>query len=111
MPADDLAAAALDRYVERALGPLADRAGATVEEIASLLRLGRSSAYEAARRGDIPIVRVGHRVIVPVPALVALLLGLPKHPDALAGILASITDSDTSATGTSALNAQSDPMH
>lgn len=41
----------------------------TVEEVASLLGLGRTAAYEAARRGEIPSRRLGRRVIVPVPAL------------------------------------------
>ncbi len=40
-----------------------------VEEVAALLGLGRTAAYEAARRGEIPSRRLGRRVIVPVPAL------------------------------------------
>jgi len=96
MSPDGLAASALDRYVALALGPLAGRAGATVEETATLLGLGRSAAYEAARRGDLPVIRIGHRSIVAVPALVALLLGLPRTPAALDEILAAITNSDTS---------------
>ena len=41
----------------------------SVEEVASLLGLGRTAAYEAARRGEIPSRKLGRRVIVPVPAL------------------------------------------
>jgi len=41
----------------------------SVEEAASLLGLGRTAAYEAARRGEIPCRKLGRRVIVPVPAL------------------------------------------
>ncbi len=41
----------------------------SVEEVASLLGLGRTAAYEAARRGEIPCRKLGRRVIVPVPAL------------------------------------------
>lgn len=41
----------------------------TIEEVACLLGLGRTAAYEAARRGEIPSRRLGRRVIVPVPAL------------------------------------------
>ncbi len=48
----------------------------TVEEVASLLGLGRTAAYEAARRGEIPSRRLGRRVIVPVPALLDW-LGVP----------------------------------
>lgn len=88
--ADDLVSGALDHYIDRALGPLAGRAGATIEEIAALFGLGRSSGYDAARRGDLPVIRVGHRMIVPIPAVVALLLGLPNCPESLIGILASI---------------------
>lgn len=45
----------------------------TVEEVASLLGLGRTAAYEAARRGDIPTRKLGRRVLVPVPAFQAWL--------------------------------------
>ena len=55
------------------LEDLADRAVLTVEEVASLLGLGRSAAYEAARRGQIPTRRLGRRIVVPVPALLAWL--------------------------------------
>lgn len=41
----------------------------SVEEVAVLLGLGRTAAYEAARRGEIPSRKLGRRVIVPVPAL------------------------------------------
>lgn len=40
-----------------------------VEEVARLLGLGRGSVYEAVRAGQIPSVRVGHRVLVPTHAL------------------------------------------
>ncbi len=52
-----------------ALDDLEHRITLTVEEVASLLGLGRTAAYEAARRGQIPSRRLGRRVIVPVPAL------------------------------------------
>lgn len=51
------------------LEDLEGRITLTVEEVASLLGLGRTAAYEAARRGEIPCRRLGRRVIVPVPAL------------------------------------------
>jgi len=51
------------------LEDLEDRITLSVEEVASLLGLGRTAAYEAARRGEIPNRRLGRRVIVPVPAL------------------------------------------
>ncbi|MCC5954407.1 MAG: helix-turn-helix domain-containing protein [Acidimicrobiia bacterium] len=55
------------------LDAVADRVTLTVEEAAALLGLGRSAAYEAARRGQIPTRRLGRRVVVPVPALLAWL--------------------------------------
>ena len=51
------------------LEDLEDRITLSVEEVASLLGLGRTAAYEAARRGELPNRRLGRRVIVPVPAL------------------------------------------
>ena len=41
----------------------------TVTEAARRLGIGRNSAYQAASRGEIPAVRVGRRVLVPVIAL------------------------------------------
>jgi excisionase family DNA binding protein len=37
----------------------------TVDETARLLRISRGLAFAAARRGDIPAVRVGRRLLVP----------------------------------------------
>ena len=37
----------------------------SVEEARKLLGLGRSGAYEAVGRGDIPTVRIGRRLLVP----------------------------------------------
>ena len=51
------------------LDNLEDRITLTVEEVASLLGLGRTATYEAARRGQLPSRRLGRRVVVPVPAL------------------------------------------
>ncbi len=52
-----------------------DRTVLTIEEVASLLRIGRTGAYEAARRGELPIVRLGRRMLVPRAALDKLLNG------------------------------------
>ena len=41
----------------------------SVEEAASLLGPRRTAAYEADRRGELPCHTLGHRVIVPVRAL------------------------------------------
>jgi excisionase family DNA binding protein len=43
-----------------------------VEEAAKLIGIGRSTAYDLVRRGDIPTVRFGRRIRVPRGALLAL---------------------------------------
>jgi len=45
----------------------------TVTEAAELLRLARNTAYAAAKRGDIPTVRIGRRILVPRDALERML--------------------------------------
>ena len=45
----------------------------TVEEAGRLLGIGRNLAYEAARRGEIPTVRLGRRMLVPTARLRELL--------------------------------------
>ena len=50
------------------LHTLEGRATITVEEAAAVLGIGRSAAYEAARRGQLPTRRLGRRLFVPVPA-------------------------------------------
>lgn len=37
------------------------------------LGLGRDSAYAAANRGDLPVIRIGRRMVVPTAALRKLL--------------------------------------
>jgi excisionase family DNA binding protein len=41
----------------------------TVEEAAAELRIGRTAAYDAVRRGDLPVVRIGRIIRVPRAAL------------------------------------------
>jgi excisionase family DNA binding protein len=57
----------------------------TVEEAAHELGIGRSSCYAACRSGEIPVLRVGRRLLIPRTALDALL--------ASAGSLANATES------------------
>ncbi len=49
------------------------RATLTVEEAARELGIGRGLGYELARRGEIPTLRLGRRLVVPVAALERLL--------------------------------------
>lgn len=51
------------------LDELAEHATISIEHAARVLGLGRTAAYEAARRGEFPTRRLGRRVVVPVPAL------------------------------------------
>lgn len=46
-----------------------DQAVLSVPEAGELFRLGRAASYAAAKRGDLPTIRLGRRVWVPVPAL------------------------------------------
>jgi excisionase family DNA binding protein len=55
------------------LDQLAGRAVITIEQTAQLLGLGRTAAYDAVRRGELPSRRLGRRLVVPVPALLAWL--------------------------------------
>jgi excisionase family DNA binding protein len=48
-------------------------AALTIEEAASVLRISRGSAYEAARCGQLPAIRVGRTLRVPRARLLELL--------------------------------------
>ena len=41
----------------------------SVEEAGKVLGLGRTAAYDAIARGDIPHLRLGRRIVVPMAAL------------------------------------------
>lgn len=60
--------------VTRLLGDLLDHPLAPVEDVARVLDLGRTATFDACARGDLPSVRIGRRVLIPVPALVRWLL-------------------------------------
>ena len=59
---------------------LTGRVTITVDEVAAVLRIGRSAAYDAVHRGEIPHVRIGRRVLVPVARLMTM-LGADPTPD------------------------------
>jgi excisionase family DNA binding protein len=52
----------------------------TVEEAAKVLKIGRMQAYEAVKRGEVPHVRIGKRIIVLVEPLDRMLRGEGKAP-------------------------------
>jgi excisionase family DNA binding protein len=47
----------------------------TLDEVAKLLGVGRNQAYDAARRGQIPVLKIGRRLLVPKAALDRMLNG------------------------------------
>jgi excisionase family DNA binding protein len=53
----------------------------SVPEAARLLGIGRNTAYEAIRRGEIPALRIGRRLLVPRAALGRLLSTLATRSD------------------------------
>jgi excisionase family DNA binding protein len=49
----------------------------TIEESARILGIGRNQAYDAAKRGELPTVRLGRRLLVPRDALEKFLAATP----------------------------------
>ena len=45
----------------------------TVEEAAEVLKISRPSAYQAVKKGEIPVVKIGRRLLVPTAALSKML--------------------------------------
>ncbi|MBM3531159.1 MAG: helix-turn-helix domain-containing protein [Alphaproteobacteria bacterium] len=56
-----------------------DKPTCTVEEFRKLMGLSKNPAYDAIKRGDIPSIRLGGRIVVPTAPL-RRLLGLPETP-------------------------------
>jgi excisionase family DNA binding protein len=50
-----------------------DRKTLSVAEAGKVLGIGRSAAYEAARSGQMPTIKIGRRILVPLVALERLL--------------------------------------
>lgn len=65
----------MEQTSQAPLDELTGRTTITVSEAARLLGVGRTAAYEAARRGELPTRRLGRRLVVPVPWLRAWLEG------------------------------------
>lgn len=47
----------------------------TIVEAAKILGIGRNQAYSAAKTGELPTIRFGKRIVVPVAGLERLLQG------------------------------------
>ena len=56
------------------------RSTATVEEAAQRLGIGKNRAYEGVRQGEIPTIRIGKRILVPLAALERLLADRIRRP-------------------------------
>lgn len=52
----------------------------TIPEAAEVLGIGRTAAYDAARTGQIPVIKIGKRLLVPKIALERMLdeAGTPR---------------------------------
>ena len=53
----------------------------SIPEAGKALGIGRSAAYEAARTGQLPTIKIGRRILVPVVALERLLRGCADPSD------------------------------
>ena len=54
----------------------------TVEEAGKRIGLSRGGSYNAAKRGELPVLRFGRRILVPIPAFEAMLRGKQREvPD------------------------------
>lgn len=78
------------------------RATCSVEEAGSILGVGRCTAFEQAAAGTLPTIRVGRRLLVPVPRLLAM-LGLSVPPGWQPGALASRCHEDDAASDSDGL--------
>jgi excisionase family DNA binding protein len=58
---------------------LADRV-LTIPEAAAVLRVSARTYYAAAGRGEVPVIRIGRRLVVPGQALARLLNGEEVKP-------------------------------
>ena len=58
-----------------------DRLTMSVEEAGKLLGIGRSSAYGAIRRGELPFLKIGRRILVPRSALTRKIEDLQQDPN------------------------------
>ena len=57
-----------------------DQPTLTVEEVAAILGTGRTATYDAIRRGELPSIKVGRKLVVPTAAVRRLLeLDAPGH--------------------------------
>ena len=51
-----------------------NKAVLSISEVAKILNLSRNSAYAGVKRGEIPCIRVGKRLLIPRAALEKMLI-------------------------------------
>ena len=64
-----------EEYMQNDTEHTQERATYTLDKTANILGISRAGAYQAARRGEIPTIRFGKRILVPRKALERLLEG------------------------------------
>jgi excisionase family DNA binding protein len=74
------AAVAQREYRKRKAGPTSGSRTVTVEEAGKRLGIGRKLAYAAAKSGELPTIKVGRRLLVPVHALDELVAAPVRNP-------------------------------
>jgi excisionase family DNA binding protein len=62
----------MDTQFETSTDRIEDRLVYTVAEAGALLGISRAFAYELVARGELPVIRLGRRRLVPKVALLAL---------------------------------------
>ena len=70
---DDRSDAKAPQALRQNVETVGRRLALSVEEAANLLGISRSLAYELAARGELPVLRLGRRIVVPRAALERLL--------------------------------------
>ena len=70
----------MERESNGDVGRVVERLTVTVEEAAVMLGISRTTAYGCASRNEIPTVRLGRRLVVPLTRLAAMLDGERPTP-------------------------------
>jgi hypothetical protein len=65
--------------MKRTHADVLDKPTCTVEEFRRLMGLSKNPAYDAIKRGDIPSIRIGGRIVIPTAPL-RQLLGISEKP-------------------------------
>jgi excisionase family DNA binding protein len=63
----------MDTQKEMPMEAKTERRTLTITEASQALGVSRNKAYEAARRGEIPTIKIGKRILVPLAALERML--------------------------------------